>query len=375
MDSLSNVNGYNSRRKFPVTYFNTTFHIKGNSSIKLSGSIGFAIQCYDYLDNTWGKCGIYQLKLKINDSLITKFQFDEFSFDESRYINSEMDYELNISENRKVYKTFREPNNKLSIYDIINNNGIYHFEKEKKYKIEFIIADKNNNHSHLNFFAKGSSSPEIFTTKKFTKKMSYKTPNIFSNSQVEASFPINSFYSDLYFNYTSRKDSSLLSPIYSIHNQTVPVHSYYTLSIKTPFRSKTLLNKLLIVRIGKKGELVNEGGIYIEGWMKTKTRYLGDFAVTIDTIAPSIKLAKKLIKNNYSKKNHIELIIKDTLAGIKSYSGYIDKKWVLFEYDRKNDSLKYYFDKKRLVRGKHQLKVTVTDRVGNKNEFTTNFYW
>ncbi|RUT80028.1 M23 family metallopeptidase [Ancylomarina longa] len=374
-DSLSSVNGNNSRLKFPVTFYNNAFHLKGDPAIKLSGKIGFAIQCYDYLDNTWGKCGIYKLQLKINDSLITKYQFDEFSFDETRYINSLIDYGLNISENRRIYKTFREPNNKLDIYQTVKNNGIFQFKKEVKYKITLIASDNKNNQSKLSFHAEGFSIHKAFPKAEFTKIMNYENPNSFSNSQIKASFPINSFYSNINFDYSTRKDISFLSPIHSIHNELTAVHRYYTLSIKTPFSRKSLFNKLLIVRINKKDELVNEGGVYIDGWVKTKTRYFGDFAVTIDTIAPSIKLSNGLKKKNYSKNKHIDFIIKDELAGIKSYNGFIDGKWVLFEYDKKNNRLQYYFDIRRLKRGNHQIKLTIIDFVGNKSDFTSNFYW
>jgi hypothetical protein len=34
----------------------------------------------------------------------------------------------------------------------------------------------------------------------------------------------------------------------------------------------------------------------------------------------------------------IQLSIADTLSGIKSYTGYLNGKWILFEYDNKTEN-------------------------------------
>lgn len=48
------------------------------------------------------------MKVKVNDSLITDYTFKEFSFDESRYINSHMDYALNIKEKEEFTNVLRK---------------------------------------------------------------------------------------------------------------------------------------------------------------------------------------------------------------------------------------------------------------------------
>jgi hypothetical protein len=52
----------------------------------------------------------------------------------------------------------------------------------------------------------------------------------------------------------------------------------------------------------------------------------------------------------------------------------IDGKWVLFEYDLKNNLLSYTFDKARMKFGEnHELKLDVTDYKGNTSTYKTNF--
>lgn len=376
MDSVSHVNGKNTRQKFPVTFYNNAYHLKGDPKVFLSGNIGFSLQTNDYLDNTWGKCGIFRMQVKVNDSLITDYSFNEFSFDESRYINSHMDYELNVLEKKRVHKTFRENNNKLSIYSLFKNEGIFHFNPNEKYKIDFITRDTKNNIAKLRVYAKGSTNVKSFEQKAYTQLMTCNTENKFSNDEVELKFPENSFYSDLKFNYSLKKDSSFLSDIHSVHKNTTPVHKYYTLAIKGNNISNKITDKIFITSIDKNGKLSNTGGIYIDGWVKTKTRTLGDFAIVVDTIAPTVKSKTNFKLKSLAAQKRISFKIKDSLSGIKSYKGSIDGKWVLFEYDAKNDHLFYTFDKKRLLpKRKHHLKLSVTDKVGNSKNVEIDFFW
>ena len=72
----------------------------------------------------------------------------------------------------------------------------------------------------------------------------------------------------------------------------------------------------------------------------------------------------------------LRFTIVDHLSGIEKYEGYIDNKWVLFEYDPKNDLLEYTFDSERIHKGSdHELELYVTDAKGNVNLYHTGFTW
>ncbi len=376
LDSVSSVNGSNTRQRFSVTYYNKRYHLKGDPKVRLAGKIGFALEANDYMDNTWGKCGIFELKMNINDSLQSNYKFKEFSFDKSRFINSHMDYALNTTNKKRIHKTFKESNNQLSIYSKMNNNGIYTFKAEASYKIDFIIKDTKNNTSKLRVYAKGAASRKVFPQADFTKFLDWKTEHVYNSSGIQIKFPKNSFYSNLRFKYSVKKDSNFYSNIHSIQNETIPVHSYYTLAITPKSFPQEKSDKLLIVRIDKNKKMSYEGGIYFDGSVKTKTRYFGDFAIAMDTIPPIVKAKTKFSSSSLKGQKSIRFSIDDKLSGIKSYEGLIDDKWVLFEYDAKNKLLFYTFDSKRLISGKkHELQLVVTDKLDNKTHFKKEFFW
>jgi len=376
LDKNSSVNGQNTRVAFKVSALNKNNFILKTNKMKLIGKIGFAIHTQDFLDNTWGKCGINKLQLKINDSLITNYSLNKFSFDESSYINSHMDYELNHETKRKVHKAFIEPNNKLSFYSKMTSDGSYNFNENKNYKIEFAVFDSYQNKAKLQFTAKGDTTSVSFPEKTFTSLFKYEDENQFSEAGLDLKFPKNCFYSNLEFDFSASQDSNFFSKIYHIHNPSIALNKHFSISIKLDKINQSLTDKLLVVQINKDGNVSSAGGIYFDGHIKTKTKNLGNYAVSIDTIAPSITT-----KTNYKNKNiktlkFIDFTIKDDLSGIKSYHGVIDNKWVLFEFDKKKNRLFYTFDKNRLPSNKkHQLKLTVKDAVGNIGQYSCEFIW
>ena len=82
------------------------------------------------------------------------------------------------------------------------------------------------------------------------------------------------------------------------------------------------------------------------GYVTAEVRSLGDYAVSIDTTGPEIK-PSFLKSADLSGHKSICITIADTLSGIKSYDGYVDGEWVLFEYDSKNNLLTFHPDKKK----------------------------
>jgi C4-type Zn-finger protein len=92
-----------------------------------------------------------------------------------------------------------------------------------------------------------------------------------------------------------------------------------------------------------------------------------------DTIAPKIVGVTKL-DGKPLKEKKIVFRITDDLSGIKTYSGTVNQKWVLFEYDAKTNRLTYEVDDTELMEGKNELKLTVSDNLGNSAIFETSFF-
>jgi len=378
LDKRSFINNKNKKIIIPVKLIGNTYKLIDYDKLELSGNIGFGIETYDYINNSRNKCGVNTIELAINKKTIFEYQINEFDFSETRYINSHIDYAEKEISNRKIQKTYIEPNNNLSTYRNIINNGIFNFENNKNYEIEISVYDSYKNKSTLQFTAIGVTSNSISKdTILFdsTKTISWDKDYTFKNDEIQIQISKYSLYNDLEFCYSISKPLvGTYSSLHHIHNIYTPLHKPISLSIHTNNIPADLKEKALIVRIDKDGKLYPIKGNAINSHIIGISKSFGDYFVMLDTIAP--KISPLFNSNKFTKEKKISFKITDNLSGIKTYNGYIDNNWVLFEYDLKNDLLFFTFDKEKIKKNiNHELEIFIIDNKNNIETYYTTFFW
>ena len=148
--------------------------IPSENEINISGDAGFGIKSFDLLNDSNNKCAVYSIELLIDSSSVFKYVMDAFSFNESRYINSHIDYEI-YRRKRYILKELFLPNDKLSVYKNLVNRGIFNFNDNKIHHAEIIVTDMNDNKSTLSFKIKSATmNPEDVADKPEGKLMPYQ---------------------------------------------------------------------------------------------------------------------------------------------------------------------------------------------------------
>ena len=375
LSQTSHVNYSNTKKVYPVVFYDGKYHISHNPVIPVYGKIGFAIQANDYFDNSWNKCGLYSIELDVDGTQHFLIQMDRLSFDQARYINSYIDYEMYVDKKRRYQKTWVEPGNKLQNYIFLNDQGISDIEDENMHHIKMVLKDTYGNTSELDFDVKGDFRDVKVPVKPFTKKFSYNKENRWHNNHFQIDVPEGALYTDLNFQYKEIPATAFFSDIHVIDKNTVPLQKSATIKIKTHNLPETLYSKALIVNVDTlTGEVDAAGGTCRNGWMEGEISTFGNYAVTVDTVPPTIIPLSIKDKNTLTEPNQIRFKIDDDLAGIDSYEGTIDGNWALFEYDLKKKQIRYVFDKNRFETNKnHQLVLKVTDTRGNTAVYEATF--
>jgi len=143
----------------------------------------------------------------------------------------------------------------------------------------------------------------------------------------------------------------------------IPMHKYFTVGIRPVGLPEHLREKAVIAFCPEGMEEQALSGNRWEGdLLKANARELGNMTIMLDTIAPTIKVSK--IAKTMGKNYRMVFKIDDDFTGIKTYRATVDGRWILMEYDEKNNQLTHKFDGK-IPRGKHQLKLVVEDNRGN----------
>ena len=75
-----------------------------------------------------------------------------------------------------------------------------------------------------------------------------------------------------------------------------------------------------------------------------------------------------------SKYRYLKVRITDEGAGIKNYRATVNGKWILMEYDAKKNILVHDFNDNIITDTKNNLKIIVTDNVGNSSTFEAIFF-
>jgi len=372
----ASVAGKQTPQRFETVLSGNSYQLKTKQTIQVFGKIGFGIQTVDLLDGNPNKCGVYSVKLTVDNELIYSFTMNDFALDESKYVNSHMDYALAMRSGQRLYRTWIEPGNKLNIYDTVEKRGIFKATDEKIHQVNYEVSDAYGNSTSLSFkvqskdlkFAPIEAKGELFK---------YNRKNTIDNDELEFSIPEGALYSDVDFQYKKKPAlSKFYSPVYQLHNSSVPLHFACPLRIKANNIPEHLQGKVMLAQIDPvSGKIISATGKYTDGWVEGNIRVLGNYALAMDITAPKIVALSFGDKKTLKDANLLRFKVTDDLSGIETIRGTIDGQWVLFEYDQKNNLISYTFDRTRLQFNKnHALNLEVTDYKGNVSSYKANFY-
>ena len=338
--------------------------------LSASGKIGFGVNVYDLLGKELNKNGIYSLEMKINGIRHYYHDVETFSFSESKFINLLIDYEYYSKYKSRIQKTFREKENKLSIYkDLIEEGGIT-INEGLNYQVEIIAKDFTGNSSSLKIPVVGLKSESILNQERDTTayKIVKKEFQKFSKNGVTIAFPKNTFYKDLFLNF------SVNDRIATIHKPIIPLDKKFTITFDSIMYKRSEVNQIYIANMNNK-----KYPYYMDTRKKsdkifTTTKTLGKYGLLIDNQIPKIYNSNFKDNDWMSRLRYLTIKISDSQSGIKSYEASIDNEWILMEYDVKKKKLSYDFRDKKLVGSKHIFKLVVSDNVGNTNTYKSTFY-
>lgn len=333
------------------------------------GKVGFSINTSDKSTGSIGNNGIYKVETFYNGSPGFSYTFSTFAFNESRYINNFIDYPRYYNTGQRFQKLFIKTPYSLSLVKNNASNGQFDIVpgEVKNYRIE--VSDFHGNKRVINGSIEYSDKPAAITEFKRVTPYLVKAGNDhnYTKNDVSVFIPANAFYEDFYMDFDV-KDSILY-----LHNATVPVHTSVTISFNVSHLSKEVLQKTFIAGFTDKKRTYNAS--YMEdGRLTAKVKTLGNFKLAQDNkppviYSPSFTPGKWLTKNQaFSFK------IGDDLSGVATIDAWLNGKWALMHYDHKTKTIFHNFSDGIVAEGRNDLKVTVTDSVGNSTTFETHFF-
>lgn len=343
-----------------------------NPSFEVGGDIAFGINVFDQADGSNNKNGPYSIELFADDKLIFSITSYKYSYSETRYVNSLIDYSYFINNKERFIRTEIDEFNKLSVYDV--KDGIVTVNQGDILKMKYVVKDYNNNVSILPFTLIGVESPEI----EQNNILSNSSYNIFDGKSCdinlngfEAHIPKKAFYRDVTLG-VSKIDTieNIFSDYaYRLGSEDIPLHKKIKIRIKVAeeFVDDTLL---YVASVDKDGKLSYLGNKYNDDFIEAQTNVLGTYLIAKDEFKPTIKPLNFKNGGTITENWSLRVEIEDKESGIDKYEMLVNGEWVLAEYDAKNNLLIYQIDN-HIKKGHNTLEVIVTDMLGNKRIYST----
>lgn len=378
LSEQSAVNGKNGVLYVSLEKVNGKYRIPLNQKIEVHGKVGFGIEAIDYLDGSQNKCGVYSIELLKNNVRVYYHELEKVPFHEGRYVNSHVDYYGWKKLNKRVQRSFIQPNNRLSVYQDLVNKGQFFFLTDTTISMHYIVKDVAGNTSQLQFEL--TSLKEMPQMEKMVLKegqlFKYNESNLLKTDWFSLQFPPYVLYEDLNFTYEILpKLKESISPVFVLASLYTPLQSYINVHINLDSLPLENRDKWCAVSLTEKMKVLSyEGGSIDGNQLSFRTRSLGPYTIMVDTESPKIIPGNFVNGKDFSNERIISFKISDNLSGIATFNLFIDNNWELAEFDSKTGSFYYEIDKSKFSEKKsRKLKIEVSDKRGNTSVFQGNF--
>ena len=336
-------------------------------NISAIGTIGFGIQGFDRQNETMHRNGIYKVTLLLNGEVQFQTVLNKVNYNDTRYLNALIDYEMYTQKRGMVQRLYKLPNNRLDVYPIPptkSNFGYLTIEEGKQYTATIIAEDFKGNTTTINIPIEGKR--EILKTPrpepKGNKQVVATRDNYYELEHGSVYLPENTLYEDVQMLITSKKDSI------TVGDYRIPAQKYFTVTIKDDSYTPEEASKMFLSRGSS-----YEPTIYKDGVFTARVRNFGTFTLRKDVTAPTLK-AVNFKNGGIVKADTLKILVSDNFSGFSSCSATLNGEWILFEYEPKNKCLTFHFsDIDTTKTDKYELIVNAKDKVGNIGTLKANF--
>lgn len=340
------------------------------AKVVANGKIGFGINAYDYCTNPYNKNGLFKVKAYLNGVSYYEYELDSFAFNESRFVNSLIDYERYGKLRQRVQKLFQQIPFPLSIVKANKTNGVINVQPNATYTYRVELYDFHGNKVQLTIPVEYGVQEAVFKNKDQKTKYFLKSKNEYNyvKDNVSVFVPENTFYEDFYIDFDVNEG------VLKLHDESVPGYKNMTITFSdVQGLTEEQLTKTFIASIDglklKYNKTSRKGNTF-----KLYTRNLGKYKLTQDYDPPRIYNVNFVEGKNLKNQSAISVYISDKMSGIDTYNGYLNGEWILMEYDYKTKKLIHRLDDNKYNEGRNDLKIIVTDDMQNSTTFESFFF-
>lgn len=337
--------------------------------IQAFGEIGFGISTDDQLDLAVNRNGVYKIETYLNGAKHFEVVYDRFSFAETRYLNSAIDYGYFKEHKKKIQKLFIPENNPLSVYTFENKKGILEILNDDfSFNYEIRVFDFAGNSRKIIIPIEYTQLPITqYSAPQETPYFAYaQQATVFEDKNIDVYIPKGALYEDTYLKIEFSKNAI------DLHDYRTALHKDIQIGFDLPNYED--LSQAYIANVMPWGTKFYVNTKQKNHRLIASTKSFGRFELAFDREPPTINPLNFRNKKWMSNYDTLEIEIDDEETGIQDYKATVNGEFLLMEYDYKTKQLTHYFEDGIFQDGKNDFKLIVTDKVGNTSIFEAEIY-
>ena len=350
-----------SAQIFAVRKVGSIYSVAGNSIRTGSDKVSFAIGAVDHFTGSANPNGIYSAEIMVDGAPISGFALDDISYNDTRYINAQLDYPYKARGGSSLQHVSPLPGAQKVAYHLFNGDGMIHLKDNSPHQVVIEVKDANDNTSRVQFSLQYDESLRKTYPVKNGDRFLPNNVDIFESPNFELYTTERSIYDTIAVDYTESGNGAAnsVSSLFKFFGSTIPCHDSVSVRIKpTEIISSEWKDRIVIKNVCGERTYV-EKGHWHNGWYSAKFRQFGTYQAFIDREPPTVNTPPA----NLSKASRIVFVPRDNFNTITNFRAELDGNWLRFSNDKGKVWI-YNFDE-HFPRGQHELKVIIEDAAGN----------
>ncbi|MBL0152240.1 MAG: M23 family metallopeptidase [Chitinophagaceae bacterium] len=329
-------------------------------------AVSFAIQATDRVSGSSNANGIFSAKMYLDDEPQSGFILDSIDYEETVYINAQIDYMQRKKGGSFVQHISPMPGEHGAAYHLYKGDGVIRLTDTMRHLISIEVKDAQGNTSPINFYIQHFDSIPVKrnpVSSQITippgEKWEFKKPDFILQVQP------GTLYDTARVNYYRLTSGFNMerSDLHQFGDISIPVHEDVKVSIKpNKYIPEEWKDRLVLRRAGGGTSLRR---VKLEnGWVNASFGDFGVFSLVADTTPPTLSELGRGDTVDVSSWMALAFAPSDNLGELRNFRATLDSQWIRFTNDKSWNWI-YKFDE-RCPYGVHVLTVSVEDFVGNK---------
>lgn len=332
------------------------------------GKVGFGIWANDYMDGSYGILGIRKTTLTVDGKTVFESVVDSIPSHCNRMVNTWGDYEHYCHSRVWYMKSFADPGNTLPFINVgTADRGIVTFDEERDYHLAYTVSDIFGNSRQYTFTVKGKRQGiPVARRRSVMNMLLHDRINGFQRPGLMLLVPKGLLPDNVELSPKVKAKPDALSDEWRFYDRSYPLLGWAKISLRL---KKKVADPSKLYIVSHYGVDRNMGGEFKDGWVTGRMRELGaDYEIAYDDIPP-------VLTSFNASARRLRVLAYDRQSGLRSLKGYVDGRFVLFEYMEKAGVYVCDLPSAPVAKtgGNHTVKLVAVDERGNRSVFVGDF--